>query len=71
LGDTSTEGFVVEWLKSSGDAVEMGDPVCTISQDKANFEIECPYDGTIESILVQPDVDVEVGVPIARIRVED
>jgi 2-oxoglutarate dehydrogenase E2 component (dihydrolipoamide succinyltransferase) len=68
LGDTSTEGWVDTWHKSVGDEVEMGDVICTISMDKAAFEIESPYDGTVHEILVGEDVTVNVGTAIARIK---
>ena len=71
LGDTSTEGWVTEWLKSEGDEVEMGEPLCIITMDKASFELECSYDGILQEILVLPEDIVEVGTPIARIRVEE
>ena len=71
LGDTATEGWVAEWLKSKGDEVELGETICVVSMDKAAFDLESAYDGIVEEILMQPEEIVPVGTPIARIRVEE
>ena len=69
LGDTSTEGWIERWESSTGDAVEMGDILCIVSVDKAAFELESPYDGTLHEILVKDGEVVPVGTPIARLYV--
>jgi len=68
LGDTSEEGWVERWEKSVGDEVEMGELICVVSVDKAAFELESPYDGTLVEILVENESIVPVGTPIARIE---
>jgi pyruvate/2-oxoglutarate dehydrogenase complex dihydrolipoamide acyltransferase (E2) component len=71
LGDTSEQGWVESWSKSVGDEVEMGEEICTVSVDKAAFELESPYDGKLREILVENEVLVPVGTVIARIEVPD
>ncbi|CAN0094799.1 unnamed protein product, partial [Discosporangium mesarthrocarpum] len=45
LSSTMTEGKVVEWLKSKGDKVEVGDPVLVVESDKADMEVEAYDEG--------------------------
>lgn len=71
MGDAPQDAWVEEWHKSVGDAVEMGEVICIVSIDKAAFEYESPYDGTLAEILVQPQVVIAPGAPIGRIDVEE
>jgi pyruvate/2-oxoglutarate dehydrogenase complex dihydrolipoamide acyltransferase (E2) component len=70
LGDTSTEGWVEHWERGIGDTVEMGDIICVVSVDKAAFELESPYDGTIQEILIKDGEVVPIGTTIARLEVD-
>src|SRR5262249_40270969 len=48
FGDlTVSEGRIVRWLKSAGDAVKAGEIVAEIETDKAVVEIESPIAGTL------------------------
>ncbi len=69
MGDASADAWVEEWNKSVGDTVEMGEAICVVAIDKASFEFESPYDGTLAEILVQPEKAVAPGTPIGRIKV--
>jgi len=71
MGDASSEAWVEEWNKSVGDTVEMGEVICIVSIDKAAFDFESPYDGTLAEILVRPGVIVPPGTPIGRIEVTE
>jgi pyruvate/2-oxoglutarate dehydrogenase complex dihydrolipoamide acyltransferase (E2) component len=71
MGDASADCWVEEWKKSIGETVGMGEVICVISIDKAAFDFESPYDGTLAEILVQPDVTVSSGTPIGRIEVSE
>ncbi len=66
MGESVTEGTVLEWHVSEGDAVEEGQTVVEVSTDKVDAEVPAPFSGTIDKILVQPDEDVEVGKPLAE-----
>jgi len=71
MGDASQDSWIEEWHKSVGDAVEMGEVICVVSIDKAAFEFESPYDGTLAEILVQPQEMIATGTPIGRIEVDE
>jgi 2-oxoglutarate dehydrogenase E1 component len=66
MGESVTEGTVLEWHVSEGDAVEEGQTVVEVSTDKVDAEVPAPFSGTIDKILVQPDETVEVGKPLAE-----
>jgi pyruvate/2-oxoglutarate dehydrogenase complex dihydrolipoamide acyltransferase (E2) component len=71
MGDAAVESWVEVWKKSIGDAIEVGEVICVVAIDKAAFDIESPYEGTLSQILVQPNVAVAPGIPICRIDVRD
>src|SRR3954462_1636121 len=66
MGESVTEGTVLEWHVSEGDSVEEGDTVVEVSTDKVDAEVPAPASGTITKILVGPDEDIEVGKPLAE-----
>ncbi|CAI7843010.1 unnamed protein product [Closterium sp. NIES-53] len=68
LSPTMTQGNIVQWRKSVGDALTAGDVLCEIETDKATLEMEAMDDGFLASILVHAgSKDVAVGTPIAVI----
>ena len=69
MGESVTEGTVLEWLKQVGDAVSVDDPLVEISTDKVDAEVPSPASGTLVSILVGPDETVQVGAPLGEIEV--
>ena len=71
MGESVTEGTVLEWHVSEGDAVEEGQTVVEVSTDKVDAEVPAPFSGTIDKILVQPDEDVDVGAPLAEMTKGD
>ncbi len=71
MGDAGSDCWINEWKKSVGDKVEMGDVLCEVSIDKAAFDYESPYNGSIAEILVQPNTVVTPGTPIGRIEVTE
>src|SRR6266496_6275325 len=66
MGESVTEGTVLEWHVSEGDTVEEGDTVVEVSTDKVDAEVPAPASGTITKILVGPDETIEVGKPLAE-----
>lgn len=62
-------GTIVEWRIAPGDEVHRGDIVALVETDKAEIEIECYQDGTVQEILVPAGRKVDVGTPIARVGV--
>src|SRR5215218_7392250 len=67
LGESVTEGTVTRWLKQEGEQVEADEPLLEVSTDKVDTEIPAPASGVLQSIKVQEDETVEVGVELAVI----
>src|SRR3954452_9978478 len=65
MGESVTEGTILEWHVSEGDQIAEGDTVVEVSTDKVDAEVPAPADGTITKILVGPDETIEVGKPMA------
>jgi 2-oxoglutarate decarboxylase len=66
MGESVTEGTVLEWHVSEGDQVEEGQTVIEVSTDKVDAEVPAPASGTITRLLVEPDDVVKVGQPLAE-----
>ncbi len=56
------------WLRQVGDQVVAGDAVAEALTDKVNAEIESPYSGVVEELLVDVGAAIQPGQPIARVR---
>ena len=67
MGDSVTEGTVLEWKVAPGAAVAVDDPLVEISTDKVDADLPSPVAGTIAEILVEPDSTVAVGTVLCRI----
>ncbi len=67
MGESVTEGTVLEWHKQEGDAVSQGETVVEVSTDKVDAEVPAPASGTIARILAQPDETVQVGQVLAEL----
>src|ERR671917_174018 len=67
MGESVTEGTVLEWHKQKGDRVEEGETVVEISTDKVDAEVPAPASGTLTKILKQVDETVEVGSVLAEL----
>src|SRR5918996_347348 len=68
MGESVSEGTVLEWHVSEGDAVEEGQTMVEVSTDKVDAEVPAPASGTVTRLLVQPDETVDVGKPLAEIE---
>jgi multifunctional 2-oxoglutarate metabolism enzyme len=68
MGESVTEGVVLEWLKQVGDRVELDEPLVEISTDKVDAEVPSPVAGTLAAIAVQPDETVAVGAVLGEIE---
>ena len=53
MGESVTEGTVLEWHKSEGDRVEEGETIVEVSTDKVDAEVPSPASGTITKLLVE------------------
>jgi 2-oxoglutarate dehydrogenase E1 component len=68
MGESVTEGIVLEWHVSVGDFVNEGDTVVEVSTDKVDAEVPAPASGTITKLLVEVDDEVPVGAPMAEME---
>ncbi|MET0751128.1 MAG: 2-oxo acid dehydrogenase subunit E2, partial [Solirubrobacterales bacterium] len=67
MGESVTEGTILEWHVAEGEEVSEGDTVVEVSTDKIDAEVPAPASGVIAKILAQPDDTVEVGQVLAQI----
>src|SRR4051812_28231632 len=66
MGESVTEGTILEWAKQPGDPVAEDETLVEVSTDKVDAEIPAPASGTIAEILAQAGDTVHVGQVIAR-----
>ncbi len=71
MGESVTEGTVLEWHVAEGDTVSEGDTIVEVSTDKVDAEVPAPQSGTITKILVGEDEDVKVGEALAELEPGD
>src|SRR3712207_5677042 len=67
MGESVTEGTILEWLKQVGDTVEAEEGIVEVSTDKVDTEVPAPASGVLTKILVQPDETVPVGTILGEI----
>ena len=53
LSDSMEEGTILQWLKSVGDEVAVGDELVEIETDKANMVYESDAAGTLIEIVAR------------------
>jgi 2-oxoglutarate decarboxylase len=67
MGDSVSEGTILEWHKAAGDAVSADETIVEISTDKVDAEVAAPASGTIVSIHGAEGDTIAVGVVLAEI----
>jgi len=67
MGESITEGTILEWKKQVGDSIAKDETLLEISTDKVDSEIPSPATGTIVEIIAQVNDTIPVGDVIARI----
>jgi len=68
LGESVTEGTIIQWLKQPGDPVRFDDPLCEIETEKVTAELPSEFEGTMGRILVPQGETVDVGTPLCEIE---
>jgi multifunctional 2-oxoglutarate metabolism enzyme len=68
MGESVTEGIVLEWHVAEGDFVNEGDTVVEVSTDKVDAEVPAPADGVITKLIASVDEEVPVGAPLAEME---
>jgi len=71
MGESVTEGIVLEWHVAEGDFVKEGDTVVEVSTDKVDAEVPAPADGVITKLIAAVDDEVPVGAPLAEMEPGD
>ena len=51
MGESITEGTIVEWKKNVGDMIAKDETLLEISTDKVDSEIPCPTEGKVLELL--------------------
>src|SRR5437763_7546950 len=69
MGESVTEGTILEWLKQEGETVEANEGIVEVSTDKVDAEIPAPASGVLAKILVGPDETVPTGAVLGEIQV--
>src|SRR4051794_15333722 len=67
MGESVTEGTVLEWHKQEGDTVEVDEVLVEISTDKVDAEVPSPASGVLLKIHAPEGETVNVGALLAEI----
>ncbi len=71
MGESVTEGTVLEWHVAEGDSVEEGQTIVEVSTDKVDAEVPAPTAGVITKLLVSVDDEIPVGSVLAQMEPGD
>jgi 2-oxoglutarate dehydrogenase E2 component (dihydrolipoamide succinyltransferase) len=71
MGESITEGTIINWLVAEGDSFEEGDIILEVATDKVDNEVPAPASGTLVKIMFQAKDVVPVGVVIALLEVSE
>jgi 2-oxoglutarate decarboxylase len=67
MGESVTEGSIVEWRKKIGDFVAEGDPLVDVTTDKVDVEVPATASGVITRIFADEGATVKVGSDLVEI----
>lgn len=70
MGDSITEGTIVEWTAEIGQAVKEGDVIALVETDKVTVDIKAEVDGVIVAHYGAIDDTIEVGSDLYQIDTE-
>ena len=71
MGESITEGTILEWYKEVGEAINKDETLLEIGTDKVDSEIPAPGTGIIVEILAKSNDVIDVGEVIAKIETRD
>lgn len=71
MGESVTEGTIINWLVKEGDTFEEGDILLEVATDKVDNEIPAPHSGKLIKILFQSKDVVPVGEVIAILEMSE
>ena len=67
MGDSVSEGSILEWHKQEGDEVSEDETLVEISTDKVDAEVPAPVSGTVVKIHAAEGDTVSIGSVLAEI----
>ena len=67
MGESVTEGSIVEWRKRVGDAVNEGDTLVDVTTDKVDVEVPATAAGVIKQLFGKEGDTIAVGATLAEI----
>lgn len=70
MGDSITEGTIVEWMVEKGQAVEEDDVIVMVETDKVTIDIKAEMPGVITERFGEVDDTIEVGANLYEIDTE-
>lgn len=68
MGDSISEGTVVEWVKKCGESVEQDEVIVILETDKVSVDVRSPISGILEKQLATIDQNVNVGAPLFQLN---
>jgi len=71
MGESLTEGTVLEWKKKLGESIEKDEILLEIATDKVDSEIPSPVGGTVVEIIGEINKTYDVDMVIARVETSD
>lgn len=71
MGESITEGTIINWLINEGDAFEDGDIILEVATDKVDNEVPAPVSGTLVKTLFNAKDVVPVGTVIAVLEISE
>lgn len=67
LGESVSEGTVIQWLKQEGEAVAVDEALVELETDKVSIEVPSPTAGVLTKIIAQAGEDVAIGALLAEV----
>ena len=71
MGESLTEGTVLEWRKAIGESIDKDETLLEIATDKVDAEIPSPVSGTLVEILGEVNKTYDIDTVIARVETSD
>ena len=71
MGESLTEGTVLEWKKAVGEAIDKDETLLEIATDKVDAEIPSPVSGTLVEIIGEVNQTYDIDTIIARVETSD
>lgn len=68
MGESITEGTIINWLIQPGESFEEGDIIVEVGTDKVDNEVPAPFSGTLIETKYNPKDVVKIGEVIAILQ---